>query len=220
MKYKLDTSLLETVEKMGSAVPMIIVDVEKHNAYYICLNDYIEKVMIPSKPRYFEQKTILINVPTENKLTIENGEGIFEWYAKRGKFFSFFNKVAYQYHELQCHGGDKDLAVHFANILHRLDVWSADIIPADIKEEFCFFHEYKYPRDLQKVLSHLENAGKDIYAKIWDFECIEEVSLYEVQNRTLIILLWQRMAIIGRSFEDVSKEVGLPTSLNYNLTHL
>lgn len=47
IKFNVDTDLLSTVEKMGSAVPVMlaVVDVTTRDVYFICLNDYIEKVI-------------------------------------------------------------------------------------------------------------------------------------------------------------------------------
>jgi len=38
-----------------------IEDIINKNAYFMCLNDYIEKVIIPSNPNYIQQKTLVIN---------------------------------------------------------------------------------------------------------------------------------------------------------------
>lgn len=52
VKYVLDTDLLVTVEKMGSAVPVVlaVIDTNTENIYCLCLNDYLEKVLIPDTP--------------------------------------------------------------------------------------------------------------------------------------------------------------------------
>ena len=54
IKFIIDTDLLFTVEKMGSAVPVIlsVVDLTTKNAYFICLNDYIEKIIVPENSDY------------------------------------------------------------------------------------------------------------------------------------------------------------------------
>ena len=44
IKYNLEVSELNLVEKMGSALPLIliVVDLLNQKAYYICLNDYVK----------------------------------------------------------------------------------------------------------------------------------------------------------------------------------
>jgi len=223
IKFVIDTSLLETIEKMGSSVPvlLILVDLARQDAYFVCLNDYIEKVITPVNPQYYKQKTITINLPTENRLTSKMGKHVIEWYAKRAKLFSFFNKVAYQYHELQLDNVDKDLARHFSNILSRLDAWSASKFwPAldIIKDDFFFFHEHGYPPNLKGALSNLSRSGHDVNAKEWEDDVsIGETSLSESMNRMLTLEIWRVMDNIGRIFEDITKEADLPTYSGYDL---
>lgn len=68
VKFSIETSLLATVERMSSSVPvlLIVVDILKEQAYYVCLNDYIEKIIVPSKPNYVEQAEITVYIPIKN----------------------------------------------------------------------------------------------------------------------------------------------------------
>lgn len=58
IKFQLDTAELYTVERMSSAVPILlfVVDVNNGDIYYLCLNDYIEKVLIPTDPEYYHKQ--------------------------------------------------------------------------------------------------------------------------------------------------------------------
>lgn len=223
LKYVIETTLLTTVEKMGSAVPVLLiaVDISSEEAYYICLNDYIEKIIIPSNPLYYEQKTITLNIPLRNKLDKLIGKNIFECYAKRGKLFSFFNKVAYQYHELQNSNGDIDMAKHFSNILARLDVWSASkYLPAlsFVKDKFFHFHNHGQPLNLDQTLNSLEKLGHDINAFEWeDSNLLGTVSLSAAMNVMEIYEIWRVMDNVGRIFEDILKECDLPTYIGHDL---
>ena len=102
VQYSIDTDLLSLIERMGSAVPilLVVVDVKKQEAFFVCLNDYIEKILIPEKPYFYNQKTVTINIPTENCVNTDTGKQIIEWYGKRAKLYAFFNKVHYQLGEL------------------------------------------------------------------------------------------------------------------------
>ena len=57
---------------MSSSVPvlLIVMDIIKEQAYYVCLNDYIEKIIVPSKPNYVEQDEITIYIPIENVMIL------------------------------------------------------------------------------------------------------------------------------------------------------
>lgn len=219
IKYQIETSLLETVEKMGSAVPvlLILVDVIKKNIYYVCLNDYIEKIIIPSKPKYYNQKTIILNIPTKNMICEAIGQSIIEWYAKRPKLFAFFNKVAYQYHELQYSDGNMELAKHFAAIIARLDAWSASkYLPAleYVKDKFFYYLEHGKPRELEDILSKLNEQGYDINTEEWESNttCRTE-SLSSSMEIQQVYEIWRLMDNVGRIFEDIIKEADLPSCL-------
>ena len=80
---------------MGSAVPVIlaVVDVITKDACFVCLNDYIEKIIVPKNENYIEQASKTIYVPLCNKINDENGMRAIEWYAKRPKLYALFNKL-------------------------------------------------------------------------------------------------------------------------------
>ena len=128
IQYSIDTDLLVTIERMGSAVPVLlcIVDIENKDAYFLCLNDYIEKILIPVNSDYHNQKTVTINIPIKNNINTAEGKSIIEWYGKRAKLYAFFNKIHYQLKVLD-YSSNLDyekLTDHFLKILYRLDVWS------------------------------------------------------------------------------------------------
>lgn len=223
IKYQIETSLLETVEKMGSAVPvmLILVNVNTQDIYYICLNDYIEKIVIPEKSQYFEQKSITLNIPLTNIIDKSTGRSIIEWYAKRPKLFAFFNKVAYQYHEIERHKGDIDLINHFATIIARLDAWSAaKYFPwlNDLKIEFFYCEKTK--RTLRSDLCNIQlsKQGWDLESEEWEDDIFSTpVSLKASMEMHLLNDLWRRMDNIGRIFEDIMKETHLPTYVGCSL---
>lgn len=90
IQYSIDTDLLVTVEKMGSAVPVLlcVVDIGNKEAYCVCLNDYIEKIIVPEKPDFYNQETVMINIPIENCVNTDMGKRLIEWYGKRAKLYN------------------------------------------------------------------------------------------------------------------------------------
>lgn len=126
VKYPLDTALLATVEKMGSAVPVLLclVDNVEREGYFVCLNDYVDKILISQKPDYDRQGTVTINIPIENR--ISSGKFAIEWYGKRAKLYSFFNLVNCQKRDLlytpDCNL--EQMVEMFLNRICRLDIWS------------------------------------------------------------------------------------------------
>src|SRR5699024_5338478 len=104
VKYSLDTATLLTVETMGASIPVLLflADLSTKNVYYICLNDYVTKSLLPYNPSYENQVTVTVAIPTLNKVDTENRCFGYLWFlARRGKFYAAFNTFAYHYHELQ-----------------------------------------------------------------------------------------------------------------------
>ena len=220
VQHQFDTKLISTVEEMGSAVVVLlaVVDILNEKAYLICLNDYIEKILVPSNCEYDQQDHVTINIPVENELSEGKGLEIVEWYGKRAKLYSFFNKVNYQKSELEyCLTHKVEMAKHFARILGRLDVWSAGHLWGVLsiyKEELQYFFDHGMTQIADGLLSEDRKNGKDIEACEWDATfCGEGVSLKEVHTIQGIHLLWQQLNSLAHVFEDVAKEWFLPTRL-------
>lgn len=219
VKFPIDTSLLRTVEKMGSAVPvlLIVVDVKQTIAYYVCLNDYIEKVIIPEKPNYYKQDKIVINIPTENSIQNSTDVMPIEWYAKRAKLFALFSKANYQKIEL-AYIDDKNLVeniFHFAKIIRRFDVWKAEkyfkALQA-VREDLDYFLANKtLPAVEQTIHKHKVNSD-DVDSPIWTTNySFNEISYSDAALSKELRHLWDRICNCGRIFEDIAKEWFLPT---------
>lgn len=159
LRFRLDTALLSTVERMGSAVPVLLVvcDLLENQAYFVCLNDYIEKVILPENPDYQEQNSYLIHIPVRNKICSAQDTEPIAWYGKRGKLFSFFNKLNYMNNELQYVPDEalREKTSYYRKLLYRLDAWSA----AE------FFPEMKRIRELLDSCQELP-AGE--IRKVWE----------------------------------------------------
>ncbi len=219
VQYQIDTDLLVTVEKMGSAVPVLlsVVDLESSSAYFVCLNDYIEKILIPAKPDFYAQQTVTINIPVENCVNTTEGRHIIEWYGKRAKLYAFFNKVNYQLHELN-YSSDinyKELTDHFLRILCRLDVWTAvNYFPAlrIAKEEIDYYLEHHNTKAGETSLKMKTEAGEDVDSEIYEGTyCVGTVSYRHLNLVQSLHVLWDKLSITSSIFEENAKEAFLPT---------
>lgn len=221
VKYVLDTDLLATVEKMGGAVPVIlaVVDRSANNIYCLCLNDYLEKVLIPDEPNYMEQDTKTIYIPIENNLK-DMGTSMIEWYGKRAKLYAFFNKIHSQAEDLKyCSAYDlEDEVRHFLSIILRSDVWSAcDYFPAlkYARGEIDYYVEHGITREAENMIAHSIETGEDVDAEIWEVSYRNSpISFREAQSHMGLLHLWERLENVGDIFEDTIKEYFLPTYLN------
>lgn len=222
VKYSIDRDLLTAIERMGSAVPVLlcVVDIINRDAYCVCLNDYIEKVLIPQKADYYNQKTVVIDIPIKNYVNTDAGKHIIEWYGKRAKLYAFFNKVHYQLKELQyCSSLEyKNLSDHFLKILCRLDIWSAvDYFPAlkDIKKDIDYYLEHHSTEMSDKMLKTMIEREEDVDSTKYEGTyCAEEISLREFCLTSSLNRLWERLCLVADIFEENAKEAFLPSYLS------
>ena len=91
LKFQIEVPLLNLVERMGSGIPVLltVVDLQKEQAYYVCLNDYIRYVLPLQNPDYKSQASVSIYIPVENTIS----EWAFLWYGKRTKLYALFQEI-------------------------------------------------------------------------------------------------------------------------------
>jgi len=221
ISYSLDTDFLATVERMGSGVPVIlaVVDVKTQNAFFVCLSDYIEKILIHDDD-YRKQKTKTIHIPTENIID-ERGLKIIEWYAKRPRFYALFNKINYQRHELE-YVSQHEISRyidHFIRIISKFDVWDEPTFVPYMKEtkaEIEYYLNHGITEYEEKLVKSMEKRGEDVDAEKWEASYCDpnrDVSFREAQRVQGLHRLWDNLSNLGNIFEDMCKEAFLPTAL-------
>jgi len=102
IRFSIETPELRTIEAMGAAIPvlLLIVDDQTGEVYFICLNDYISKVLNPENPDWRNQASSTIRVPTFNKLDHENPDfSYIRMLAMRAKMMAAFVSFNYQNHQ-------------------------------------------------------------------------------------------------------------------------
>lgn len=94
LAYPLEVSELNLVERMGSAFPvlLVVVDLVDKKGYFLCLNDYIKKVLPNYNMEYKKQKTISIYIPVKNIITKDEYLAI-RWYGIRNKIYAMFHEM-------------------------------------------------------------------------------------------------------------------------------
>lgn len=219
IKFVLDTDLLATVEAMGSAVPVIlaVVDMTTEDIYFLCLNDYVEKVLVPDDSNYMNKSSKTIKIPAQNKLNCDRGIWAIEWYAKRAKLFALFNKIHYQEKELRyCLPHEIEERIHhFLAVLLRSDAWSASkyfYVMKSAKAEIEYYLQHGITEDAERIIKRMEEQGEDVDTEKWESSIIPGVmSFREIQKRQSLLELWNKLANMGDILEDISKEWYMPT---------
>lgn len=93
VSYSLETDEIETIRQMGSAVPVLLLVVDKKTGttYYICLNDWIAKVLPVFCPEWRDQKSVVVHIPVGNVLSSDGrGWNYLSILAKRPKYYGAF----------------------------------------------------------------------------------------------------------------------------------
>ena len=99
LKFALDTDTIVTIQSMGAAVPvyLLYVTLDTSKIYYICLTDYIDKILIPEDPDFRSKKTKTLNIPIDNEITTDPFTFFpLRFGAVRMKFYALFVKSSYQ----------------------------------------------------------------------------------------------------------------------------
>lgn len=204
-KFQLDMSDILTIQSMGIAVPvlLVLVDILTDKTFFICLNDYIDKVLIPEDPNYATKKSKTIYIPTANEIVDEEYALVpLRAYGKRSKMYGAFSLFSYQLKEIwhiQGRTGVLDsipleqsvsMIKTFVDISLRQDIWSG--------------HEFWEPiqwshNELSKLRDKLDNNVK----KEDHDEFLIHCSGY----------VWHRLTNLANMYEELVREWFMPTYL-------
>jgi hypothetical protein len=218
VKFPIETTELYTVERMSGSVPvfLFIVDIISEEIYFLCLNDYIDKVLAPYEPNYFNNKTKTIYIPTSNTITNQGIKALL-FYAKRPKLYSFFIKASYQNDEIQYISDENLLNIYpvFIEKLLRYDIWS-------LKDTWSLINLYhrqliklKNEKAFEEIDQLMSTRGLNNVDKEWTTQHSDlEVTEYEAFFFMCLRKLWQNLAEISHIYEADCREWFLPTYYN------
>ncbi|MCP5399116.1 MAG: DUF4365 domain-containing protein [Sphingomonas sp.] len=205
-RCSLEMSELVTVERMGIGVPVLLViaDLAADRCSFVCLNDYIDKLLVPGHKDYRAAGHRTIHVPVANEIGSTRGLVGLRWYAKRAKLLAAFQRFVFQYAELQyAEDGDwRNLACYFGERISGYDFWD--------DTEMCAPIAYHAAR-LRRFLAE----GQPGYFEL-PSETPEGVDPKLFANhirKSDVFELWRLLALLPRTYEDVWREWFLPTSL-------
>jgi hypothetical protein len=214
IRYPIETSELVTIERMGVGVPVLLVvaDLAKKKCHFVCLNDYIDKILTP-RENYAEEESKTIHVPLQNEVgTPDVGHVALRWYAKRAKLYAAFQRFVYQAAELEYTTSRSELtsmANHFASRIANYDFWDDTEIWSVIKV---------YDLALRRFIA---TGDPGLVATVGGSESKEshDTELAEFLHRNRTLQLWKALSLLSRVYEDVCREWYLPTALGYLSTY-
>jgi hypothetical protein len=243
---RLETSELLTVQAIGSAIPVLLflVELSTRRIYFVCLNDLIEKVILPRDPSYAARESRVLHIPLANCIHADDPVSIrpLETYARRPKLYAAFEKFAYQHHELghallactdAAPEGDQreaatavlDLVRHFLSVILRYDFWTR--IPewqpiSHSHRELAALHGLLLARGVEHDLHALQTYLMHEPAMNRDPDWVRSMDLTEARTHLLhhIDHIWHRLANMSRIYEELGREWFLPTHLATGLVEI
>jgi hypothetical protein len=203
--FQLDVSDLLTVELLGPAVPvlLILVDIQTERAFFVCVNDYLEKILQPEDPEFEKKGSKQIQIPVQNEILPRQVNLVpLRAFAKRAKMYGAFSRFAYQRKEIERARGlanvnfetsgaeDLEMLRIFTEVSLRQDVWRS--------------HEFWEPmvwsrRELEDVRSVIEHGVSPEELEKFKQYCHEYV--------------WHRLCNLATMYEELVREWYLPSML-------
>jgi hypothetical protein len=213
VKYVMDTNSIYTIQSLGASVSVLlfIVDISVDAVFFICINDYIDKIILPKNPNYIGQDTLTITIPVLNNLSNKNiSNNALKFYGKRAKLLSAFSKFSYQKNEIAHIFGYKlypvwayrdeleenniydseeikTMLLYFISQIEDLDIWTYI--------EWTVIPEAK--KDLLKIKLQLQNSKSD-----WN------------SLKNAVIVLWHQLTNLGTTYEELCREWFLPKMIS------
>lgn len=204
-KFQLEMSELLTVQSMGVAIPvlLILVDVGTNRAFFICLNDYIDKVLAPEDSSYSMKESKTLYIPLKNEiLNCEQSLVALRAYGKRSKMYGAFSKFYYQKKEIEYALGLDNF--NFVETMESKIEMVATFVETAIRQDIWSSHEFWKPiqwsfNELNDLRSNLE---KGINPEEYQY-FLEYCNLH----------VWHRLANLGNMYEELVREWFMPTFL-------
>lgn len=211
VSFPIDTSLLETVKRVGTSVCVLlfVVDTTTKEVFSICLSDVLDKYIQPQKPDYKKQDSVTIHIPIDNKV-----DGTFyslvpiRMYGKRSKLYSAFSFFRYQLKELRREISQPEIAFLNSNPESGKEL---DFVTNKLSEFVLFFAEQVLELDIWSIGDHLLALG---LCKLNLDSLIADIKTGKLNNYHVLIMrsihVWEQLDNMGSIYEEICREWFLP----------
>jgi len=223
LKFALDTDTIVTIQSMGAAVPVFLlyVTLDTNKIYYICLTDYIDKILIPEDPDFRNKKTKTLNIPISNEITPDPIKTFpLRFGAVRMKFYALFVKSNYQRTVINCnYDGIIDLEIEVAVekltiFLYQVLYFMDEIKSNDIWRYIDNWGGLKICYDTLnslnvKITTHLDVLLSESPDKYKILEYNPPLITNEIK------VFWDNLVNLGNLYEEIIREKNLPSKFSY-----
>jgi hypothetical protein len=204
-KFQLEMSELLTVQSMGVAIPvlLILVDVNTRRVFFVCLNDYIDKVIAPEDSNYSKKESKTLYIPLKNEiLNCEQNLVSLRAYGKRSKMYGAFSKFAYQKKEIERALGLSNFNYdeEIEDKIEMIEIFTEAAISLDIWKGHEFWEPIQWSlNELIDLRSNLEEGINLEDGKLFLEYCNSHV--------------WHRLSNLSNMYEELAREWFMPTFL-------
>ncbi|MDC6488373.1 DUF4365 domain-containing protein [Pseudomonas syringae] len=204
-KFQLDMSDILTIQSIGIAIPvlLVLIDTNSERAFFLCLNDYIDKVLIPEDPSYASKGSKTIYIPTANEiLDTEDALVALRAYGKRSKMYGAFALFNYQLKEIFRMQG-KIASPHFIPLAQATEMIKT-FVDISLRQDIWTGHEFWKP----VLWSHSELLTlKEKLSRGVKPEDHEQFLIYCSDY------IWHRLTNLSNMYEELVREWFMPTYL-------
>jgi hypothetical protein len=204
-KFQLDMSDILTIQSIGIAIPvlLVLIDTNSERAFFLCLNDYIDKVLIPEDPSYASKGSKTIYIPTANEiLDTEDALVALRAYGKRSKMYGAFALFNYQLKEIFRMQG-KTASPHFIPLAQATEMIKT-FVDISLRQDIWTGHEFWKP----VLWSHSELLTlKEKLSRGVKPEDHEQFLTYCSDY------IWHRLTNLSNMYEELVREWFMPTYL-------
>lgn len=204
-RFQLDMSDILTIQSIGIAIPvlLVLIDTNSERAFFLCLNDYIDKVLIPEDPSYASKASKTIYIPTANEiLDTEDALVALRAYGKRSKMYGAFALFNYQLKEIFRMQG-KTAPPHFIPLAQATEMIKT-FVNISLRQDIWTGHEFWKPvlwshSELLTLKEKLSRGVKpEDHAQFLTY-CADYI--------------WHRLTNLSNMYEELVREWFMPTYL-------
>jgi hypothetical protein len=175
---------------------------EQERCSFVCLNDTIDKIILPKFGRLGGVNSRTVHVPVINEIGTDDGTDGLRWYGKRAKLIAAFQRFSFQYTELRQSRETAEfpkLARYFADRIASYDFWTA--VPM-----------WRFIGHLHAALNRFRETGQPGLLAIEAPKGFSPEFVPWLRDND-ILELWRLLALLPRMYEDICREWLLPTGV-------
>lgn len=217
--FPIDVNELYTIQNIGTTVPTVLflAELSSGNIYFVCLTDYIEKILVPRNKIEENSSTVTLYIPIDNIITDKSVVQYLSFLARRSKLYGAFNKFSYQSSELQYADEPETLVKHFLSIIKGYDFWTAKtqwpMISECYKELLSIDCFYSLNDSERKKWLFQNEFSKSCYELLAGDEQLatEKQKIDHIFFKEYVLKFWSNLCTMSSIYEEFCKEWFLPT---------